>query len=572
MTINLDELTELQEQAKENSHGLKNMNDEALRRTLKAVRDDELNSLKEAWQEKGARGKEPCSLSPLRVASLLSQFVTFRKLGVNGYTNLGMYQAERGIYTLERDDMVRVVSWLEPTLDKRQTDETLFHIEKGLYPTALSKDHNLVPVKNGIFNRKEKKLEPFSHEHIFLSRIDTLYKEEGTSPIIEVDGVKFDFDQWLKELANDDEEVIELFWQIFSDVCSPNYNRRQSIWLYGAKGSNGKGTFQSVITNMVGKDNVANLKVEEFDKPFAISQLLGKTCCIGDDCNPHHYVDNSSNYKSAVTGDPLLFEIKHKPSFSDSYNGTMIMSMNGFPKFKENNGGLDRRLLIVPFNREFKGEGDNWKIKDVYLKDKRILEYILAKALLMDFEKFISPKVTVGMLNQFKQENDNVFDYFIEDFNELKSARLPIILMYEHYKYLANQKGLKPVSRPKFTQRFKEISESDGWNYKVSKVGIFLLDDDVTLIESMVNYDLGIHEMKRKNKSGNTFTNSERESQRLIEYHKERFENRSREVRKMESNNKGKVAYIKTEEAYQTALSERDESYQFLNDHNALLS
>lgn len=306
-------------------------------------------------------------------------------------------------------------------------------------------------------------------------------------------------------------------------------------------------------------------------QPFALSQLLGKTCGIGDDCNPHHYVDNSSNYKSAVTGDPLLFEIKHKPSFSDSYNGTIIMSMNGFPKFKENNGGLDRRLLIVPFNREFKGIGDNWKIKDVYLKDERILEYIFAKALVMEFEKFISQKVTKEMLNQFKQENDNVFDYFIEDFNELKSARLPIVLMYEHYKYLANQKGLKPVSRPKFTQRFKEVSESEGWSYKVAKVGIFLLDEDIELVEKVVSYELGLHEVKRKNKSSNSFTHREREEKRLIAYHKERFEKRSNEVRKIESNTTGKLTYLKTEESYKKAIEERDESYNFLNERNAIL-
>lgn len=78
-------------------------------------------------------------------------------------------------------------------------------------------------------------------------------------------------------------------------------------------GNNGKGTFQELLSNVIGYSNIASLKVNEFDERFKLSVLEGKTAVIGDDVPVGVYVDDSSNFKSVVTGDPVLVEFKINP-------------------------------------------------------------------------------------------------------------------------------------------------------------------------------------------------------------------------------------------------------------------
>ncbi len=61
--------------------------------------------------------------------------------------------------------------------------------------------------------------------------------------------------------------------------------------------------------NLIGRENVASVKAEQFAERFALSQVVGKTCIIGDDSQVS-YLDNAGNYFSVVTGDPVPIEAK----------------------------------------------------------------------------------------------------------------------------------------------------------------------------------------------------------------------------------------------------------------------
>lgn len=51
------------------------------------------------------------------------------------------------------------------------------------------------------------------------------------------------------------------------------------------------------------------------------------------------------------------------------------------------------------------------RIKEEYLKNKIILEYILYKALHLDFEKFSTTKATDEMLEEYKEDNDYLYSF-----------------------------------------------------------------------------------------------------------------------------------------------------------------
>ena len=57
---------------------------------------------------------------------------------------------------------------------------------------------------------------------------------------------------WIRELANDDPEVEQLFWQIIAALFRPGHTFNKAVLLYSATESNGKGTFVELLRSLVG--------------------------------------------------------------------------------------------------------------------------------------------------------------------------------------------------------------------------------------------------------------------------------------------------------------------------------
>src|SRR5699024_9452103 len=126
------------------------------------------------------------------------------------------------------------------------------------------------------------------------------------------------------------------------------------------------------------------------------------------------------------------------------------------PKFRNKTNGTIRRVLIVPFNADFNGTKENFKIKDEYIKDEKVLQYVLHKAINMDFERFDEPDASKQELEIFKQDNDPVLDFKYSVFDEWNIPEVPKYLVYEFYKVFCNENGFKPLSERQFHKQFKK--------------------------------------------------------------------------------------------------------------------
>lgn len=421
---------------------------------------EERNHLVEEWKNNGSKGKKPNFISPYHCACILMKFINFILFDDEENTKLAMYQENKGIYTQNISVIKRTISYLEPYLNSSKADDVIYHIRNKAKIKKLTNSPNLIPVNNGIFNRKSKKLEPFTSEYVFTSKICTNYVENAELYSIE----NWNFDSWLDEIACHDMEVYTLLWQVINDCLNGNYTRKKAIFLVG-DGNNGKGTFQTLLSNLIGFDNVASLKVNEFDHEFKLSILEGKTLVIGDDVPVGINIEDSSNFNSVVTGDAVLVNPKKKQPYRAIYRCTVIQSTNGMPYFKNKTGGTNRRLLIVPFNADFNGDIERTEIKDTYLKNNKVLEYVLHKAINLDFKNFLIPKVSKDMLEEFKQDNDPVLDFKIVEFENWKTDKVPVSIVYQKYKLYCDKSGYKPLSERKFFKAFERYL-SKNWKKK----------------------------------------------------------------------------------------------------------
>lgn len=455
-----------------------------LKKALTERRFKELAALEKTWEEQGKNGRKPSTISTIRCAVVLQDYVKFILFDLEENTKLSMYMADEGIYTQNTTLIQRVISWLEPRHNKSKADEVIYHIKNMAEVKEKTNSRYLIPVNNGVFNLQTKKLEKFTPDYVFTTKVHTNYYENPVLP--EIDG--WNVEKWIEEIACYDIETVRLLWQVINDSLNGNYTRKKAIFLVGT-GNNGKGTYQELLTNLIGFKNIATLKANEFEERFRISVLEGKTAVIGDDVPPKVYIDDSSTLKSVITGDNVSVEQKGQPIYNTSFKCTVIQSTNDMPKFRDKTAGVLRRFIIVPFRANFEVQTENFDIKEDYIKRAEVLEYVLHKAINMDFETFDIPKVSLEALDEFKQDNDPVYEFKTGVFDEWNIPEVPKNLVYAYYRQFCEDNGYNALSVRKFHNEFK-AHLSENWQN----------DTQAKFTENKLQKYVSLSELKDRNK------------------------------------------------------------------------
>lgn len=412
----------------------------------------ELQKLKSQWVEDGEKGREPNSLPPKMCSNILQEYIKFILFDNEENTRLSMYVAAEGIYTSNMQYVRRIISWLEPTLNESKANDVIYYLTNDAEIKPRTESRYLVAVNNGIFNLKTKQLEQFTPDYVFTSKIATNYNPNASNVVID----DWDVESWIDSIACNDKGVSHLLWQVINDALNGNYTRKKAIFLLG-DGNNGKGTFQELLINLVGANNVASLRINEFDERFRLSMLEGKTLVIGDDVKAGVNIEDSANFNSVITGDRVVVEQKNRPAYSTVFRCSVIQSTNGMPTFDNKTQGTSRRLIIVPFNADFNGAKENFDIKEVYIRSKEVLEYVLHKSINMDFERFDVPEVANKQLEEFKIDNDPILEFKVTVFDNIEETTIPMKFIYELYKSFCKENEYKPSTNRTFFKLLKKF-------------------------------------------------------------------------------------------------------------------
>ena len=412
------------------------------------------------------------------VSSTLKQNIPMKLTGETEDTSIiYSYNFSEGIYTGQEAYINRAIAKLEYRFDPRKYTQVHKFLKTQLPYMKKLENKNLIAVNNGVFNKVTKKLEPFNPNYFITSKLATNYNTSAINNYLNIKDNYFDVDKWFLSIANGDEELVKVLWEIVNEATNPNHTREKMAILYG-EGNNGKGTFQTMLINLIGIENISTLTPHEFSGEFKLEMLQGKVCNIGDDIS-NKYLDDMSNLMSIVTGDPVAVNRKGKSVITARFKLFNLFSANKLPKVRNKSQGTYRRLLIVPFNADFNGQVQDRRIKDEYLKNSTILEYILYTALHLDFEKFSNPRATERMLEEYKEDNDYIYS-FIKDWyihrNLPLVGRVPLPLVKsEFYNYLSSN-----YFDYKITGSFgKDIVthlnmyyKEDGYKYKIERAKI----------------------------------------------------------------------------------------------------
>ena len=419
--------------------------------------------------------KVPQALVPQQIAEVINHLFTVRRIqpadGSNdtSYDLLGIYCTtgeNAGLYVTDEEEFEKIARQFKYNLKINDFRELMQALRCLVPRVARTKEPNLVPVNNGVFDYDTKTLLPFSPDYVFLSKCRVDYNPNATNVILhnDEDNTDWNVEDWMFELS-DDSDITRLLWQITGAVIRPYVNWNKAAWFYSQTGNNGKGTLCELMRELVGAGSYASVSLSDMNKDFALESLINSTAIIVDENDVGTYIDKAANLKALITHDIIQINRKFKQMIPFRFHGFMVQCLNEMPRVKDKSDSFYRRQIFIPFKKTFTGKERKY-IKTDYLHRKEVLEYVLCKVLNMDYYEFDVPDSCLEALEEYKKYNDPIRQFIDEILPELKWDLLPFSFLYDLYKAWYSQcvGGTCKTGKTTFVNELLiSISGSDIW-------------------------------------------------------------------------------------------------------------
>lgn len=472
-------------------------------------------SIHNASAQKGFAWKIPQKLNFIQIAEIMARLHNICCVKTAGatapseYDLLAIYQPDgpdEGIYVTDIEAFRSIAKQYNYTITDSEFRECLVSLRNIVAHKEPCMDRDLIAVNNGIFDYETKQLMPFSPNYIFMSKSRVNYNDRAYNVTIHNpnDNTDWDVEGWMDDLS-DDPEIVHVLWQVLGAIIRPHVSWNQAAWLYSESGNNGKGTLCVLMQQLCGEGSYTSLKLSEMSKDFALEPLIRSSAIITDENDVGAYIDKAANLKSLVTGDSVTINRKFKQGITYKFHGFMVQCMNEMPRIKDKSDSFFRRQLFIPFTKCFTGKERKY-IKDDYLRRPEVLEYVLYKVLNMDYYSFDMPKACQKALNEYKEYNDPVRQFFHEVVVEAEWDVLPFKLLYDLYKqwFKENNPSGTLQNKPSFNKDITNIAkESSDWDTK-GKDGQVRIGHYMSVCEPLLDiYDLKNWQNPDKQYSGN---------------------------------------------------------------------
>ncbi|NJM20909.1 MAG: DUF3854 domain-containing protein [Richelia sp. SL_2_1] len=156
--------------------------------------------------------------------------------------------------------------------------------------------------------------------------------------------------QWLLETCSGSEEWVQVIRAAMKATVTERGDLQRYMELIGYGGS-GKGTILRLLTQLVGKNNIAVTDLKQLEKNrFETASFYGKKAIIITDSE--QYSGDVSTLKKITGQDELRYEKKGvQQTGGFKFDGIVWVAANEAMQSKDYTSGLRRRRLSMPFNR-----------------------------------------------------------------------------------------------------------------------------------------------------------------------------------------------------------------------------
>ncbi|MCH7334692.1 phage/plasmid primase, P4 family [Acinetobacter modestus] len=285
---------------------------------------------------------------------------------------------------------------------------------------SLDQDNNLLGCNNGVIDLTTGELLPPSQDYRITYSTGVVYNGKAKCPV---------FEQTVSDVFNGDAEMIAFFQRIIGYIALGNPSEQLIVIPYGS-GANGKSTVFGAIRSALGnysRTTPSETFLTQGGKSSAggaredLLRLRGARFVYSSEPNEGCEL-REDLIKSTTGGEKIAARglyAKHSIEFLPTW--TVVMPTNHKPIIKGEDHGIWRRILLIPFTRNFD--------KDPVKKDPNrpaklqaelpgILRWIVDGALAYQRGGLNRPMQVIKAGEEYKKENDLLVDW-LEDCCEL---------------------------------------------------------------------------------------------------------------------------------------------------------
>ncbi|MDF1477755.1 phage/plasmid primase, P4 family [Leifsonia sp. H3M29-4] len=425
----------------------------------------------------GRKGQERLpilkALTPRQIAMILVRLHHVIAIGAGGAAPrrsalIGIYcdsGPRRGTYSVDEIDVREVASRYNWELS-RAANDVFDHLREIAPLRTETVDADLVPMENGVFDYQTKTLLPFSPDYVFRAKAGVCFKPDATSPVLHhEDGTEWDVESWMDELADGDEQLSLVIWQVIGATLRPLVAWDKAAFFYSEVGNNGKGTLCELMRNLVGQHAHVSIPLADFGKDFMLEPLTKASAVIVDENDVGLYLDRVANLKAVITNDVVSINRKGLTPISFRFRGFMIQCVNDLPQVRDRSESFYRRQLFIPFTKSYTGVEHKY-IKRDYMARREVLEYVAKKVLvdLPPYYEFDVPDASEALLAQYKEFNDPVREFWAEHKDLFKWDLLPKEFLRDLYQswFAKNNPSGKVIGKTKLCRELEVLMARDG--------------------------------------------------------------------------------------------------------------
>ena len=385
-----------------------------------------------------------------------------------------LWYYEAGVYKPVGDSIIKHILQSEESisihLNKNFIAEVIASVKRKTYIQRedFEAPINLICVKNGIFDLKEKKLISHSPNYYFKSKINVAYKPKADCPHIK---------KFISEIV--EEKHYYTAFEIISYMMYRSHFIQKAFMLSG-DGDNGKSRYIDLIECFVGKENLSNEQLQDLcHNGFSKAELYGR---LGNLCAdlPATIMENTGDFKKLTGYDTISAQRKFAHPFGFKSYAVMVFSANEVPESKDNTDAFYKRWEIIEFPFKFRSDlPDKEYVGNIKKADKNILEKLTTKEelegllkvcidLLIDMLdrqdfKYVTPLEEIKIKYNLKSNSAVVFveNYLTDDY-EFGSDEEPFVIkdyVWKEYLKFCKYNHTMHKSSPIF---FREIKERWG--------------------------------------------------------------------------------------------------------------
>lgn len=312
---------------------------------------------------------------------------------------------------------------------------------EGMAQHALH-GQQVIAFRNGLIavNSKMRAVHPHSPQWFSQTCLPFDYDPYAAAPT--------EFIRWTRSVwsSADVSDCVDLLQEFFGYVLSGRTDLHVFLNLYGPRRS-GKSLAIRILSQLIGKSNVAALNLGDLGKNFGMANLIGKAFAADGDVrmgSMHGKSDVLSMLLKITGEDSVQIDRKYRKAWIGQLPTRFILASNDPLDFSDESGALSARTLLLPTVISFADREDRGLFDRIVPELSGIANWALAGLARLEASggRFTRPASARAMAETFHRASAPL-SAFLDDWTDTgdREAFVPKSALYDCYKQWCTANG-----------------------------------------------------------------------------------------------------------------------------------